>query len=319
MLKRVLHTILLLLIVLFLPFLLSLAGSKKKADIFSYDTITITCSSQSGLHEMDFETYLIGVVAACMPAGYELEALKCQAVIARTYALYQINHLTTIYGTKDCYDVNELSLPFLYLDDLENIWGSEQYLTYYSRIENAVYATRQETITYKNHLILPMFFSNGCGYTRDMSDLSSVDYPYLVSVSSEADKNSTNYMKITEHSIDSMIEILQKYNPRLTITEDNFFQEVMVDKRDSIDYVLEVNVQGTILTGEEFAHLFSLPSSHFTLEPYQDGVRIVTIGIGHGIGFSQYGANEMAKNKSSYEEILCHYYANIQIQNSLKK
>ena len=108
---------------------------------------------------------------------------------------------------------------------------------------------------------------------------------------------------------------MNKYYRDIKLTEDNFFDKVKIASRDSAGYVLEVKLDNTIVSGEEFAKVAGLPSNHFYIEDYEGNARIICNGSGHGLGLSQYGANAMAENGSSYKEILEHYYTGISFMN----
>lgn len=268
---------------------------------------------------IDFNRYLMGIVAANMPAGYHMEALKAQAVIARTYALYNITLLTKENPNKNRFSTAELGLSYISLDSMEQYWASDDYMNYFSRIENAVFATAQEVLVYKDQLILPVFFYTGSGYTRNAFDAWGIEVPYLVSVSSKQDVTSTDYLRISEYSISDLIRLLKKYYPDITLTEENFFDELTVTERDSIDYVNKINLGKLTISGEEFAKVLGLNSSHFYIEEYDENVRIICNGVGHGIGLSQYGANAMAQEGYPYQEILSHYYSGVELINMHSK
>jgi stage II sporulation protein D len=235
--------------------------------------------------------------------------LKAQAVIARTYALYNIALLTDENSGKDSFTTSELGLSYISLPALEQFWGSEDYNAYFTKLENAVYGTKDQVILYDNNIILPVFFDTGSGYTRNASEAWGVDIPYLISVSSKQDVTSTNYLKISEFPITDLITLLEKSYTDLKLTEKNFFEEVVVASRDSTGYVTKIDLGDQTVSGEEFAKVLGLPSNHFYIDDYEGKVRIICNGAGHGVGLSQYGANAMAEEEtSSYEDILEYYY-----------
>lgn len=262
---------------------------------------------------LDFNKYLIGIVAANMPAGYDMEALKAQAVIARTYALYNISLLSHEAPDKIRFATSELGLSYIGTSSLEQFWGNKEYVDYFTKIENAVSATENEVLTYDDKLILPVFFYTGSGYTRNASEAWGVDIPYLTSVSSKQDVTSTDYLKITEYPVSDVISLLEKHYTDPGISEDKFFDEVKVTERDSIDYVKKISLGSQTVSGEEFARVLGLNSSHFYIEDYEGKVRIICNGVGHGLGLSQYGANAMAEGGSSFQDILKHYYSGAEI------
>ena len=310
--KILLKTLIVCAVVFLFPFVLTLLisnhPSKSSSEIVDF---TIYYEVNGSRDKLTFENYLLGVVAANMPASYELEALKAQAVIARTYALYNISHLTEKNPEQKTFTTSELGLAYISLNDLSKLWDNEDYNTYLSRLENAVYATEGEVLLYEDTLILPVFFNTGSGSTRNASEAWGIEIPYLLSVPSKQDVTSINYLKILEYSVSDILDLLIKYYPNLSVTKDNFFENITVITRDSANYVLEMKLGDLTVSGEEFAKVLSLPSNHFYIENYEGNVRIICNGAGHGVGLSQYGANAMAEEGSSFEDILKYYYTGV--------
>jgi len=300
--------------VLLVPFLLTtLIARQHKADLINDMDFTIYYEINGEKKEISFDEYLLGVVAANMPAGYHMDALKAQAVIARTYSLYNIRLLYEKNPSQESFSTSELGLSYIGLDMLEQFWGSDNYQEYFSKFENAVYATKGEVLVYDGELILPVFFDTGSGFTRSASEAWGIDIPYLVSVPSKQDVTSTNYLRIKEFPLSEFIAALKVYYPDINLSEGDFFEKVRIESRDSAGYVLKINIGDFSVSGEEFAKVTGLPSNHFYIENYEGNVRIICNGSGHGIGLSQYGANAMAKEGSSYREILEHYYTGVDL------
>lgn len=310
--KILVKTLIVSIVVLLFPFVLTLLISKQMdSEAMGTMDFTIYYEVNGSKNELSFDDYLLGVVAANMPAGYDMEALKAQAVIARTYALYNITLLSKESPGQNAFSTSELGLSYIGLDDLEQYWGSEDFNSYFTRLENAVFATKDEVLVYEDDLILPVFFNTGSGITRNASEAWGIDVPYLISVPSDKDVTSTNYLRIEEYEIKDLISLLSKYYTGLKLKEDNFFDEVIVTSRDSADYVLKIDLGTLTVSGEEFAKVLGLPSNHFYIEDYEGSVRIICNGAGHGVGLSQYGANEMAEEGRSYKDILEYYYTGI--------
>lgn len=307
------------LIVLVLPFLLTLLFARKEsaASLEAMD-FTIFYEVSDTRERLTFDEYLIGVVAANMSTGYHMEALKAQAVIARTYALYNIALLTEEAPEKTSFTTSELGLSYISLSSLKQLWGDENYSSYFSKLENAVYGTKDEVLLYQKDLILPVFFDTGSGYTRNASEAWGVSVPYLVSVASKHDVTSTNYLSIDEFKLPELIDLLEKYYPGLSLSEKEFFNQITVTSRDSAGYVTQMNLGTLTVSGEEFAKVLGLSSNHFYLEEYEGKARIICNGSGHGIGMSQYGANAMAEEDASYSDILQYYYSGVRIANLSK-
>lgn len=303
-------------VVLLLPFILTLVFSNKKSP-YSLETMDfLVYYEKNGVKQrLDFDQYLIGVVAANMPAGYHIEALKAQAVIARTYALYNISLLSQDNPDKKEFTVSELGLSYIGLNEMEPFWGSDNYVDYFSMLENCVYGTEDEVLIYDNDLILPVFFGTGTGHTRNAREAWGVDIPYLVSVSSKQDVTSIHYLKISEYEPDTIIGILKQSYPSIGLTEDTFFKDIFITGRDSTGYVTEITLDNISISGEEFSHVLGLNSNHFYIEDYEGKARIICTGVGHGVGLSQYGADAMAEEGHSYKDILTHYYTGVKLIN----
>jgi stage II sporulation protein D len=306
-------------IVLLLPFILTLVFTNKE-NYNSLETMDFNIYyEKNGVRQvLDFNQYLIGVVAANMPAGYHIAALKAQAVISRTYALYNIALLSEETPNKKDFTTSELGLSYIGLDEMELYWGSDNYANYFTKLENCVYGTRDEVIVYDEDLILPVFFGTGTGFTRNAQEAWGVDIPYLVSVSSKQDVTSIHYLKITEFEPSVMVGILKQVYPSEEISENTFFSDLSIAHRDSTGYVTAINIGSHSLSGEEFAKVLGLNSNHFYIEDYEGKARVVCTGVGHGVGLSQYGCNAMAEEGFKYNEILSHYYTGVNLINQSK-
>lgn len=307
--KILLKTLIVSVTVLILPFILTLLVKHSSSDAFLETMNYSVYYEVNGDKEViPFDSYLMGVVAATMPASYHMEALKAQAVIARTYALYNMSKLSENSPGKSRFSTSELGLSYLSPDKLKNYWGEDNYSNNYSKLENAVYGTKDKVLLYQDYLILPLFFDTGSGYTRNASEAWGVEVPYLVSVPSKQDVTSTNYLSIREYELPDLITALTGYYTDIILTTDKLFEEITVASRDSAGYVTKMNLGSQTVSGEEFAKVLGLASNHFYLENYDNKARIICNGVGHGIGLSQYGANAMAEEERTYSDILTYYY-----------
>lgn len=313
--KILINTTVMIIIILLLPFILTfMFSSTSKTNVIDTKNYDIYYEQNGVKTQLEFDQYIAGVVAANMPAGYHIEALKTQAVIARTYALYNINLLSVEDPYKTQFATSELGLAYINPKDMEHYWGSEEYLTHLAKIENAIYGTSDEVLFYDNTLILPVFFETGSGYTRNSSEAWGISLPYLISVPSKQDITSIHYLKIAEYDIGDVISTMQQYFADVYISETSFFEDVTVTERDSTNYVTDIKLgANTTISGEKFAKALGLNSNHFYIENYEDKVRIICTGVGHGVGLSQYGANAMAKDGSTYKDILTYYYTGVKL------
>ncbi len=251
--------------------------------------------------------YIFGVVAAEMPALYEEEALKAQAVAAYTYALYR----KSVNSGED-YDITDdhtKDQAFITKSEAAEKWGSKAD-TYTEKIEKAVEEVAGYAITYGGEIIMAAYHAISAGKTENCCDIWSSDLPYLVSVESEWDTESENYQTSASFTLDEIKNTLTK---KITPTDsaDDYFCDI---KRTDIGTVTSLSVCGTAFTGSEIRELFDLRSSNFTVAYKDDTFTFTVLGYGHGLGMSQNGANCMAKEGARYTEILKHYYTDCKIE-----
>ena len=246
--------------------------------------------------KLPLDEYLIGVVGSEMPASFNIEALKAQTIVARTYTLKAIEEnkkLTDTVSTQVYKDNSEL----------KNIWKND-YDKYYNKIKNAVNDTKGLVITYNNKLIDAVYHSTSNGMTEDSIYVWNYSIPYLKSVSSEYDRNVSSYKRTIKFSYEEMSKILDTNIDSTT----NFILERNESNRVTNVKINDISIKGTI-----FRNLLSLRSTDFEINIVNDEIVITTYGYGHGVGMSQYGANEMAKNGYNYSDIINHYYTNVKI------
>lgn len=267
---------------------------------------------------LDVETYLVGIVARQIPAEYGLEALKAQAIIARTYIYGQMGEETEIKE-------EELGLRYLEEEQMESLWGRQKFVEYYDKISQAVRETEGtvmildegENSPEKKLVSEPMFHRASAGYTRDGGE----GYPYLKSVDSQQDVEAEGYLTIMEWEPKEVVRLMKEAaaesgtgEPELT--EGQVMDTIQLVSRDGAGYVKEIQIGTHIYTGDEIQTALGLPSAAFTLEEHEGQLRGICRGIGHGYGLSQYGAHRMAEEGKSAEEILKYYYQNIIIISS---
>ena len=255
------------------------------------------------VEKIDLEEYLIGVVSAEIPVYFEEEAIKAQAVAARTYALKQMQN------KKDSnFDVTDDTSTQVYQSDqeLRNKWN-DKYDEYISKIKKCVKETDGQYLTYNNEIIYAFFFSTSNGKTEDNKNVFGQDLPYLKIVDSSFDENETSSFIVTKTF--SLSEFYEKlglsYNDYLNI--DNIIYT-------ESNRVKSLSINNTDFSGRNFQKQLSLRSNDFTIKKEGESVVITTKGFGHGVGMSQYGANALAKQNKTYDEILKYYYQGTNIQ-----
>ena len=257
----------------------------------SVSEITIYRSNGSVIN-LNMTDYLIGVVSSEMPASFNLEALKAQSVLARTYALKAKQT-----GKKLTDTVNTQS--YIDIDQMKNKWGNS-FNTYYNKIKNAVENTNGEYLSYNGNYIEALYHSTNNGKTESSLDVFGNYYPYLISVSSEYDKNASSYLKAISMPLDTISNKLG-----LNLNNDSVISILSYTDGGNIK---EININGNNFSGKKVRELLGLRSTDFDISISDNNANITTRGYGHGVGMSQYGANGMANAGYSYKDILSHYY-----------
>ena len=268
--------------------------------------------------EMALEEYVKGVVAAEMPAEFHIEALKAQAIASRTYAISR-----TINYPEGHPDHIEASLctgihcqAYLTLDELVNLHAKDWPEKYWPKIEEAVDSTKGQVLYYMGEITEPLYHSTSGGMTEDSLDVFAVDIPYLKAVPSPYEEEAPKLRSLVTLTGDEFIKKLTAKYPASNITKDNVSEKIKLVEKTQSGRIKKLAIDGTVVNGREIRDLFELNSTNFTItyNPKTNIVDIETIGYGHGVGMSQWGANGMAKKGKTCEEILKHYYTAVEIE-----
>lgn len=250
------------------------------------------------------EEYLVGVVAAEMPADFEPEALRAQAVAARTYTLYCAR--TGKHGGADVCTDYRCCQAWKSVEAMHESWG-EAYAEKLSRIREAVDSTSGQYLQFAGQAVFAAFHSSSAGFTEDCGAIWS-ELPYLVSVSSPESADSVpGFVSRVDIGVFDLRDTLLAARPEtdLTMPPEEWIEEIT---RDESGRVSKATLGGETFTGVKLRELFKLRSTAFTVN-YADGIFTFTVsGFGHGVGMSQYGANVMATGGADYRAILSHYY-----------
>ncbi len=276
--EKIEHTLSIILVILVLPCAMTLLLNGKMQDIYRAiqdEAAYISVQTNQGIQEMNLEEYVIGVTATQIPLDYELEALKAQMIITRT-------NLYRMIKEKEVWDGDYLTLA-----ELETAGVADKFL-------KAQRETKGKILTWNGEPIMASFHALSAGYTRDgYETFQSGEYGYLVSKVCPSDKKAEAY--------ESTIQI------------DSSWADMEIIKRDSSGYVRQLQVGESIMSGEEFRNLLGLPSANFEIEVRADGVFLTTYGVGHGLGMSQYTAQQMALSGKNYKEILTYFFKDVEL------
>ena len=300
--------ILFILLILFLPFIIVYCSPSEdtielKLNYGSDRVIRVKRVNGGSIDSIGLEEYIVGVLAGEMPIYFELEALKAQAVAARSYALKRME-----YNKNNEYDVVDSIMNQVYLDRdyLKEAWGSS-YTSNINKLIRAVNETSGEYLDYDGGIADALFFSTSNGYTENSDVVFSFDVPYLKSVDSKWDE-----------SVSSV------FHSSITISVSDFLQKMKISNSDKVVFsyivksdtgrVISININGVDFKGMDVYNNLGLKSLDFSLEQVGSNVVINTSGYGHGVGMSQYGALGMAKNGYNYRDILFHYYTGVTIK-----
>ncbi len=284
-----------------LPVSASVQKVKKDKTVFK-----LYRSESKKIETISANDYLCGVLAAEMPASYEKEALKAQAVAAYTFALYKKERSKNDFDITDDYKTDQSYIP---LSKAQEKWG-ERAAEYTAIIKSAVAAVNGMYLTYEDKTALTVYHAISSGKTASCKEVWGNDLPYLVSVDSAYDKTSPSYTSTVSLSTKELKEKLGDL-AKLEGLAQNYFSDI---KKSSSKRVETINLCGKEVTGSAIQKALSLRSANFDVAFENDTFTFTVYGYGHGVGMSQYGANAMAKQGSSFKEILYHYYKGCKIK-----
>lgn len=278
--------------------------------------VTLTIQDGDVTEQMTLERYLTGVVRGEMPASFEMEALRAQAAAERSYVYYQL-----AAGRKDAHPDADFCTDHTccsaYLSETaaREKWGGD-FAPWNTRVEQAVSDTDGQVVLYNGRPILAVFHSSSAGRTAAAGDVWSGDLPYLVSVDSpEGEETVPNYYSTVTFTAAEAKEKLLAAHPELKLsgTPDRWFGAAAENGSGRVE---TVSVGGTDIEGTELRRIFGLRSACFTVAADSESVTFRVTGYGHGVGMSQYGANQLAREGKTWQEILEWYYTGATVGNA---
>ena len=324
-------TLIIFTILIILPLIVLRAG-KESINVFNLNNQNIVKSSEisfpmngkvklyhkkeDNVEELDLEEYIMGVVASEVPANFNDEALKAQAIAARTFYMNRRNNPCKDAKAKGA-EICDTTNCQVYMNKKERMskWSSSEAESNWDKIQKAVLDTKGQVLTYEDSVLeYPQFFATSSGKTEDAKDVFSIDVPYLKSEESKGEEIAPKYKTNIEIPIN---EFVNKINTKYTTTnvkKNNLASQIKIESYNESGSVKGIKIGNETIKGTEFRALFNLNSTNFKFDFEKDLVKINCTGYGHGVGMSQWGANAMAKNGSTYDEILKHYYNGVEIQ-----
>lgn len=293
----------------------------------------------NGLYKtMDVEEYVLGILPGTISVDYDIEALKVQAVLIRTNVLKEMEE-------KGSSDASDLSYHYLSVEERKELFGERNFERYSKKFEQSVVATAGKVLRQEGSLIMAMYHEVSIGKTASANEILGEDISYLQSVESSHDVEAKHYMNVVTYTWSELQEITAQAAALDTIKEEATSEEevksaesteasakndketqditteqqvkqqdIQVTEVTENGFVKKISVDGTIYTGEEAMERYGLSSMNFYVENIEEGVRFVCLGKGNCLGVSQYGANWMAIQGSTFEEIIRYYYGKVGIE-----
>ena len=264
--------------------------------------------AQYGLKTND---YLIGVVASEMPATFELEALKAQAVVARTYTIYQIKNGSK-HENADVCDSSYCCQAWISKENRMARWEEDKAEEYWNKILEAVNTTKGKIIFYEGEAINALFHSNSGGSTEISLNVWGGNFPYFQTVETSGEESYSSYSSEVETSKDDLIKkMLERYSDfKIDFSDNNC---INIEEYTSSGRISKISIGNKQISGVEARSIFGLKSAKFNFEILENSIKFSVLGYGHGVGLSQCGSDVLAKNGKNYEEIIRYYYKDVEI------
>lgn len=278
------------------------------------DTVSVYVKEEDRVYDMNMTQYLKEVVSAEMPAEFNREALRAQAIAARTYLInrmraYQKSEIPPEHkGAYICTDATHCK-AWISEEKRRELWGKDKADEYWDKISDAVESTGKLILTYNNEPISAVFHSTSSGFTENAKDVWGGEAAYLVSVKSEGDTQSPKYSSEKEITIEEFKKTAEE-----NIAGVNWENPLIGDiARSDAGGIMTITVGGVVVKGTDFRFMYDLRSTNIEFEITDSTVKMKVLGYGHGVGMSQYGANYLAEHGKNFEDILKTYYTGVEL------
>lgn len=283
--------------------------SATKNELKELDEIKLYLCDKKTILTLDKEEYILGVVAAEMPVGNNIEALKAQALAAHTYAYRKYIQNSKTNNEYDLTNDTTLDQGYLDLEGRKAKWG-DSFDECEKKLKQAVATVKNQIIVYNGEPILAAYHSISAGKTETAKNVWGSDYPYLQSENSVCDLLSPDFYSEVIVPIEDFKIKINKMGAELKEDEETYIGE---SKKSSAGTVINIMLCGKLMTGADVRKTFNLRSASFDITFKNDTFVFTVSGYGHGVGMSQFGANYMAQQGSNYKEIISTYYRNCEI------
>lgn len=278
-----------------------------------YNTIRLLHTESGEIEELHLDEYLYGVVSAEMPASFELEALKAQAVVARTYTIYQIQNSGSKHENASICDSYACCQAWISKEDRFAKWEENERETNWQKIVQAVNETSGKIITYEGQPINAFFHSNSGGVTESSVNIwGGIEYPYLKSVETSGEEGYSQYSSEVTFTRDELVNKIKETHSDIEIdwNEEN---PIQIQEYTDSGRVRDIKLGNISIAGTEARTILGLKSTNFVVNYQEEKIIFSVTGYGHGVGMSQTGADSLAKQGSGYEDIIKHFYTGVEI------
>lgn len=277
-----------------------------------YSNIRLLHKDTNEVEQLNIEDYLYNVVSAEMPADFEKEALKAQAVVARTYTIYKVNNKK--HEEADICDDSSCCQAWISKENRYNKWEESKREEYWNKIVDCVNETKGKIITYENEPINAFFHANSGGKTElPINVWGGNTMPYLQIVETSGENEYSGYSSEVKLTYDELINKLKEKYQDIKIDFNND-EDIKILERTNSDRVKTIKLGNHELSGVELRTILGLKSTNFEFSKDKNMIIFKVIGYGHGVGMSQTGADSLAKKGENYEQIINHFYSGITIK-----
>ena len=285
---------------------------EQQYDYTKYGTIKLLHKKTEEVEEVRLDDYLANVVSAEMPASYEMEALKAQAVVARTYTIYKAQEKK--HENADICDDSSCCQAWISKEDRLAKWEESQRENNWKKITDCVNQTKGKIITYGNQAICAFFHSNSGGITETAVNVwGGGNYPYLQVVETAGEEGYTQYASEVVLTREELLNKIKEKYQDISINFDND-EDIKIIEHTESGRVKTIKFGNHEISGVEARTLLGLKSTNFEIIKENDKIKFSVKGYGHGVGMSQTGADAMAKQGSNYEDIIKHFYTGVEIK-----
>ncbi|MCD8189347.1 MAG: stage II sporulation protein D [Clostridiales bacterium] len=278
-------------------------------------SVTLTVLIDGETETMTLADYLWGVVAAEMPAAFQQEALNAQAIAARTYTLYRLENPSASHPEADICGDSTCCQAWMSVEERMAQWDSDKADGYAEKITQAVSSTDGLALYYGGEPILAAFHAISAGSTKSALEVWGQDIPYLQAVESpEGEDAAPNYYSTVSVDTADFAAAFSEAYPEADLTAEDCADWFGEETYDAAGLPVSIEIGGVEVETSQLRTLFDLRSATFTVECDGDTITFYVTGYGHGVGMSQYGANALAKEGKTAEEILAWYYVGAEVQ-----